>query len=85
MRILETAKFARARNKLVDKDGAEALKRAIIVIAGEPSSGKKLHGEFADLRSYAYTTRGQTRRLIYRWNDGEVVLLSFGPRQGIYK
>lgn len=85
MKILETAKFARARKKLVDTGETEALKTAIVVIAGEPSSGKKLRGEFADLRSFVYTVRGQTRRLIYKWNDGEIVLFSFGPRQGIYK
>lgn len=85
MRILETAKFARARKKLVDKGELEALKAAIAALAGEPSSGKKLHGEFADLRSFVYSARGQTRRLIYRWNAGEIVLFSFGPRQGIYK
>jgi hypothetical protein len=85
MRILETSKFARARKKLVDKGEIEALKTAIVAVAGEPSSGKKLHGEFADLRSFVYTAQGQTRRLIYRWNDGEIVLFSFGPRQGIYR
>jgi mRNA-degrading endonuclease RelE of RelBE toxin-antitoxin system len=85
MKILETAKFVRARKKLVDKGEIEALKTAIVTIEGVPSSGKKLHGEFADLRSFVYAARGQTRRLIYKWNDGEIVLFSFGPRQGVYK
>ena len=85
MKILETAKFALSRKKLVDKGEIEALKAAITALAAVPSSGKKLHGEFADLRSFAYSARGQTRRLIYRWNAGEIVLFSFGPRQGIYK
>jgi len=85
MRILETAKFARTRKKLVDKGEIEALKAAILAIAAEPLTGKKLHGELAPLRTCAYSANGQSRRLIYKFSAEEIVLFSFGPRQGIYK
>ncbi|MCJ7643845.1 MAG: type II toxin-antitoxin system RelE/ParE family toxin [Candidatus Aminicenantes bacterium] len=85
MRILETAKFARTRKKLVDKGEIEALKAAILAIAVEPLTGKRLHGELAPLRTYAYSAKGQSRRLIYKFSADEIVLFSFGPRQGIYK
>ena len=85
MRILETAKFARTRKKLADKGEIEALKAAILAIAAEPLTGKKLHGELASLRTFAYLAHGQSRRLIYKFSAEEIVLFSFGPRRGIYK
>jgi len=85
MRILETAKFARARKKLVDKGEIEALKTAILAIVAEPLTGKKLHGELAPLRTCAYSANGQSRRLIYKFSADEIVLFSFEPRQGTYK
>jgi hypothetical protein len=85
MRILETAKFVRTRKKIVDKGEIEALKAAILAIVAAPLTGKKLHGELAPLRTYVYSPKGQSRRLIYKFSAEEIVLFSFGPRQGIYK
>ncbi len=85
MRVLETAKFSRLRKKIADEGEKEALVTAIRTVVSEPLSGKKLHGELALLRSYAYSARGQSRRLVYKLEKQAVVLMSFGPRQGIYK
>jgi mRNA-degrading endonuclease RelE of RelBE toxin-antitoxin system len=85
MRLLETSKFAKLRKKIKDEAETEALKSAIVEIRKEPQIGKKLKGELEHLRSFAYSVRGQPRRLVYHWDEESVVLYSFGPRQGIYK
>lgn len=84
MKLCETAKFQRLRKKLKEEGERKALIKAVQVIFKQPEAGKKLKGEFRDLRSFAYTARGQGRRLIYRIVDGALVIFSFGPRQGIY-
>jgi len=84
MKLVETAKFQKLRKKIREDSERTALRRAIEEIIEAPQSGKKLKGEFADLRSYGYSVKGQARRLIYRWEDDSLVLFSFGPRQGIY-
>jgi mRNA-degrading endonuclease RelE of RelBE toxin-antitoxin system len=85
MKILETAKFQRLRKKIRSEAERNALKEAIKEVGGNPETGKKLKGEFAPLRSYSYTVRGQARRLIYRWEKDRIILFSFGPRERIYK
>jgi len=85
MKLLETSKFAKLRKRIKDESETEALKSAIEEIRKEPQIGKKLKGELEHLRSYAYSVRGQARRLVYHWDRESVILFSFGPRQGIYK
>ncbi len=84
MRIFETRKFHRLRKKIREGEERKALKEAIIKINEKPFTGKKLKGEFKDLRSYRYFARGQERRLIYKYEKGNLYLISFGPREGIY-
>ncbi len=85
MKIYETAKFRRLRKKLRSKLEREALKQAIAAVAVDPKVGKPLKGEFKDLWRYSYAVAGQERRLIYQPETDSVYLLSFGPREGIYK
>ena len=85
MKIYETAKFKRLRKKLRSSLEREALKRAIVAVAANPQAGKPLKGEFKDLWRYSYTVSGQERRLIYQPDTDCLFLLSFGPREGIYK
>ena len=85
MKLLETSKFSKLRKKIRDEAESVALKSAIMEILKDPQIGKKLKGELGHLRSYSYTARGQTRRLIYHCEKDALVLFSFGPRQGIYK
>jgi mRNA-degrading endonuclease RelE of RelBE toxin-antitoxin system len=85
MRFLETPKFQKLRKKLKEEDEKGALREAVLYILENPESGKKLTGEFRDLRSFRYSVQGQARRLIYRHEKDSIVLFSFGPRQGIYK
>ena len=85
MQIFETTKFVRLRERLKSTVEREGLKKAIQAVAKEPSAGKKLKGEFKDLRSFRYTVQGQARRLIYHWESPRLILMSFGPREGIYK
>jgi len=85
MKILETARFSRLRKRIVDNAEREALVATVRAIASTPLAGKKLHGELALLRSCGYSVRGQARRLIYKLEKQTIVLMSFGPRQGIYK
>jgi mRNA-degrading endonuclease RelE of RelBE toxin-antitoxin system len=85
LKIYETAKFKRLRKKLRSKLEREALKQAITAVAGNPKVGKLLKGEFKDLWRYSYAVTGQERRLIYQPETDCIYLLSFGPREGIYK
>jgi mRNA-degrading endonuclease RelE of RelBE toxin-antitoxin system len=85
MKILETSKFQRLRKKIREEAERNLLKEALLEIEKNPEAGKKLKGEFALLRSYPYTVKGQARRLIYRWEKDMIVLFSLGPRGGIYK
>ena len=87
MRIYETPKFTRLRKKIKEENEKSALKEAILKIMEIPLIWKKLKGEFKDLRSYKYFVKGQQRRLIYQYKEEEnsIYLLSFGPREGIYK
>lgn len=85
MRLLETSRFQKLRKKLKDEDARAALREAVLRVLEEPESGKKLKGEFRDLRSLRFTVRGQSRRLIYKLEKDSIVLFSFGPRQGVYK
>ncbi len=85
MKIYETAKFKRLRKKLKSSLEREALKKAIAAVAADPQGDKPLKGEFKDLWRFAYAVSGQERRLIYQPGQDCLYLLSFGPREGIYK
>ena len=85
MKLLETSKFKKLRKKLKEEHEKRALKDAIHEIMKNPDAGKKLKGEFKDLRVFKYTVQGQARRLIYKVESDAIVLFSFGPREGIYK
>ncbi|MCP5104353.1 MAG: hypothetical protein GY950_13275 [bacterium] len=85
MKLLETSKFSKLRKKIKEGQERDALKAAVTKILTEPEAGKKLRGEFKELRSYRYMVKGQHRRLIYKLETDQIVLFSFGPREGIYK
>ena len=85
MRLVETSKFKRLRKKLKQEQDKEELKKAIVRIMEDPNAGKNLKGEFRELRSFNYSVKGQTKRLIYRTELDTIILFSFGPREGIYK
>lgn len=85
MRLLETSKFQKLRKKLKDAEERDALKDAVLQVLENPEAGKKLKGEFWDLRALRFAVRGQSRRLIYKLEKDDGVLFSFGPPQGIYK
>ena len=85
MKIYETAKFKRLRKKLRSKLEREALQQAVAAVAVNPKAGKPLKGEFKDLWRYSYAVSGQERGLIYQPESDCLDLLSFGPREGIYK
>lgn len=85
MRLVETSKFKRLRKKLKQEQEQEELKKANMRILGDPNAGKKLKGEFRELRSFNYSVKGQTKRLIYKTELDTIILFSFGPREGIYK
>ena len=85
MRLVEASKFKKQRKKIRGTQEKNALKKAISYILENPETGKKLKGEFKELRAFGYTVKGQSRRLIYRMEKNVLVLLSFGPREGAYK
>ena len=85
MRLVETSKFKKLRKKNEGDLEKKALKESVLKIFHNPTAGKKLKGEFQDLRSFGYSVKGQNRRLIYKQEKDCLILLSFGPREGIYK
>lgn len=85
MKICETPKFRKLREKLKSGLEREALKETVVFIVRNPGGGKKLKGEFKDFRRYRYSVQEQERRLIYKIEKDIIYLLSFGPREGIYK
>jgi len=85
MRLVETSKFKRLRKKLKQEQEKEELKKAIMRIVEDPNAGKKLKGEFRELRSFNYSVKDQSKRLIYKTELDTIILFSFGPREGIYK
>lgn len=85
MKVYETPKFQKQRKKLRSDSERAALKKTVTSIAGDPLSGKKLKGEFKDLRSFKFFAEGQERRIVYKVEANAIYLLSFGPREGIYK
>ena len=85
MKLLETSKFKKLRKKIKSAHEREALKEAVEKIMEDPEAGKLLKGEFRDLRSFRYSMKGQSKRLIYKIEEDTLILFSFGPREGIYK
>ncbi len=63
----------------------EALGKAILDIIKDPFDSKKLKGEFKNLRRHKYSVHGHEQRLIFKVEGDVIYLLSFGPREGIYK
>lgn len=85
MRLVETSKFKKNRKKIKELHERKALKKAISHVIKNPRSGKQLKGQFKHLRSFHYSVKGQSRRLIYKEGEDSFVFLSFGPREGVYK
>jgi mRNA-degrading endonuclease RelE of RelBE toxin-antitoxin system len=85
MVLKETARFSKQRKKLKSAVEKDALKNAINMLSGDPEKGKKLKGEFCDLRSLRYQAAGRARRLVYKLEGKDLILFSFGPREGIYR
>lgn len=85
MILVETSKFRKLRKKIKSDLEKEALKEAVLKIIDNPETGKRLKGEFKELRSFGYTVQGQTRRVIYKKEKETLIFFSFGPREGIYK
>jgi len=81
LRIFEAPKFGRLRERLRSTGEREALKKAAQAVIKDRSTGKKLKGEFKDLRSFRYAVHGQARSLIYAWEADRLTFLSFGPRR----
>lgn len=85
MKLLETSKFSKLRKRIRTKSEITELGDAISYIAENPAAGKSLKGEFSGLRSYRYSVKGQSRKLIYKVEEDAIIFFSFGPREGIYK
>jgi mRNA-degrading endonuclease RelE of RelBE toxin-antitoxin system len=85
MRLLETAKFRKQREKLRSDMERQALKKAVGEVLENPLVGKKLKGEISTFRSLRFSAGTLSQRLIYQFEPDSIILISFGPRQWIYK
>ena len=63
---------------------SDELVKQVSMVA-RPLAGKRLKGELKDMRRFGDFVSGQERRLIYKVQKETVFLVSFGPREGIYK
>ena len=84
-RLVETLTFKKLRKQVKSSHEKAELKKAVAKIMDDPEAGKFLKGEFRDLRSFRYSVKGQSKRLIYKTDKTTVILFSFSPREGIYK
>ncbi len=82
LRIYETPKFQKQRKKLRSDLEKTALRETIRSVAQDPSMGKKLKGEFKDLRSLRYFAEGQEKRIICKVQEDLIYLLSFSALYG---
>lgn len=85
MRLLETVKFKKQRERLRSDTERQALKKAVNEVMGNPLAGKKLKGELSPFRSLRFSAGSLSQRLIYQLESDSIILITFGPRQGIYK
>lgn len=85
MKVFETSKFRRLREKLKSDVERKALKKAVEEVIKDPYNSKKLKGEFKDLRRHKYSVHGHEQRLIFKVEGDMIYFLSFGPREDIYK
>jgi mRNA-degrading endonuclease RelE of RelBE toxin-antitoxin system len=85
LKIYETQKFRKQREKLQSDNEKTALKNAVIEVVKNPFVCKKLKGELKGMRRYKYSVTGQERRLIFKIEGDVLCLVSFGPREGTYK
>lgn len=85
MKVYETSRFKKLREKLRSDVEREALRKAIDDVLKDPFGSKKLKGEFKELRRHKYSVHGHEQRLIFKVEGDAIYLLSFGPREGIYK
>lgn len=65
MRLLETAKFKKQREKLRSDMERQALKKAVSEVLTNPLAGKKLKGELSPFRSLRFSAGSLSQRLIY--------------------
>jgi mRNA-degrading endonuclease RelE of RelBE toxin-antitoxin system len=84
MRLLETAKFKKQREKLRSDLERQALKKAVSEVMENPLAGKKLKGELSQFRSLRFAAGSLSQRLIYQFESDAIILISFGPAR-IYK
>ena len=85
MQLIETAKFKKQREKLRSEMERQAMKKAVSEVMANPLAGKKLKGELSSFRSLRFSAGALAQRLIYQLESDSIILISFGPRQGIYK
>jgi mRNA-degrading endonuclease RelE of RelBE toxin-antitoxin system len=85
MRLLETAKFRKQREKLRSELARQVLKKAVSEIIENPLAGKKQKGELSPFHSLRFSTTALSQRLIYLLESESIILISFGPRQEICK
>ena len=75
MKLAETSKFKKLRKRIVSAHEKAALKKAVAKVMDDPEAGKLPKGEFRDLRSFRYSVKGQSKRLIYKTDAKNLIRL----------
>lgn len=67
--------------KKIDRNFQKRITKKIFLLAENPFIGKKLQGEFENMRS----VRVWPYRIIYRIKSSEILIYTIKHRQGVYK
>jgi mRNA-degrading endonuclease RelE of RelBE toxin-antitoxin system len=78
--VIITPEAEKQYNKLPIKE-KQKIRKKYLLIENEPMSGKKLSGQFAELRSL----QAWPYRIIYLVKKSEVFIVTIAHRQGVYK
>mgnify|MGYP001587954330 CR=1 FL=1 len=82
MEVIITPKALRQYNHLSKTDQVK-IKKKLLLLAQSPNEGKKLSGDYAELRSL----RAWPYRIIYYIDDMQkkIFIVTIAHRQGVYK
>lgn len=78
--IIVTPEAEKQYNKLPFKE-KQKIKKKFLLLENEPLSGKKLSGQYAELRSL----QAWPYRIIYYIKKKEIFIVTIAHRQGVYK
>lgn len=84
MILKRTPRFNRQTKKMLSGD-KDVLREVIRAILKNPKAGEQKSGDLADVWVVKCKVSNQEHRLAYAFDEEELVLLAFGPRENFYR